>query len=713
MKAILLFISLHVLTTGFAQTELSGIITDESGQPIPFANVSLEGTYDGTTTDITGAFAFSTAYDGSAYLLVSFIGFKTFRKAIALTGTPQVFSITLKEDSHSLETVTISAGSFTAGDNSRRTVFRAVDIATTAGATADIAGALNTLPGTQKVGESGRLFVRGGEGNEAKTFIDGMLVLDAYSPSAPNAPSRGRFLPFMFKGISFSTGGYSAEYGQALSSALVLDSKDKAEVTRTDFGLLSVGADIGHTQSWERGSVGGKIQYTNIRPYFGLINQEIDWIIPPASIEGSAAFRQQSGKNGMVKVFGNFNQSSFSLYHHSIDNHSSKEPYELANQYGYLNGFYKNVLTENWIVRGGMSYTNIQNSIGSSSGKREVSEVGIHGKTVFEGSLSNHVEIKTGMEIFDRTYTQDNNTSQQSSFHEMITAGFAEADVFASKNFVSRGGLRVEYNQLNRSVGLDPRFSLAYKTGATGQVSLAYGKFRQSPKNEWLRIQSDLKSEKSDHYILNYQRVENNRTFRIETYYKRYSNLVKFLALDGARLDNSGYGFANGLELFWRDDQSIKNADYWISYSFLNTRRNYLNFPNEAIPAFASMHNFSAVYKHFIQDLKSQFGFTYAFASGRHYNNPNESSFNNSLTPDYHDVSFNWSYLPGPSVIIYFSCTNLLGRDNIFGYEFSPFLNEEGRFNARAIRQPAKNFVFMGIFITLSREKSVNQLPNL
>src|SRR6185436_1392463 len=119
-------------------------------------------------------------------------------------------------------------------------------------------GALNTLPGTQKVGESGRLFVRGGDGNETRTFIDGMLVLDAYGPSAPNTPSRGRFLPFMFKGTSFSTGGYSAEYGQALSSALVLDTKDITEATRTDLGFLSVGADVAHTQVWDRSSLSGK-----------------------------------------------------------------------------------------------------------------------------------------------------------------------------------------------------------------------------------------------------------------------------------------------------------------------------------------------------------------------------------------------------------------------------------------------------------------------
>ena len=85
---------------------------------------------------------------------------------------------TLQEEINELDAVTITAGSFTAGDASRRTVFRPLDIATTAGATADIAGALNTLPGTQKVGETGRLFVRGGDGSETRTFIDGLVVLD-------------------------------------------------------------------------------------------------------------------------------------------------------------------------------------------------------------------------------------------------------------------------------------------------------------------------------------------------------------------------------------------------------------------------------------------------------------------------------------------------------------------------------------------------------
>jgi outer membrane cobalamin receptor len=182
---------------------------------------------------------------------------------------------------------------------------------------------------------------------------------------------------------------------------------------------------------------------------------------------------------------------------------------------------------------------------------------------------------------------------------------------------------------------------------------------------------------------------------------------------DVATTNNAGSGYAEGIEVFWRDNHSIRNVDYWISYSYLDTKRDHLHFPGQAIPSFASRHNFSAVYKHFIQDIKSQLGFTYSFTSGRPYNNPNQNKFNAGRTPGYSDLSFNWSYLPEPYLIVYLSCTNLLGRDNIFGYEYSSTPNAEGVYNSRAIRQAAPRFLFIGIFITLSKDKSVNQLPSL
>ncbi|HRG79286.1 MAG TPA: TonB-dependent receptor, partial [Cyclobacteriaceae bacterium] len=132
-------------------------------------------------------------------------------------------------------------------------------------------------------------------------------------------------------------------------------------------------------------------------------------------------------------------------------------------------------------------------------------------------------------------------------------------------------------------------------------------------------------------------------------------------------------------------------------------------------PSFASAHNFSFVYKHFITNWKTQLGFTYSYSSPRTYYNPNKPSdeFNSDRTPSYQDLSANLAYLPKNNLIIYVSCTNLLGRDNIFGYEYSTLPDANGVYVSRAIRQAAARFLFIGVFITLSKNKSINQLPNL
>ncbi|MGB3466990.1 MAG: carboxypeptidase-like regulatory domain-containing protein, partial [Cyclobacteriaceae bacterium] len=222
MKTILILIALIFSQQAFSQIQISGQVTDLKKEGLVGSNVYIKDSYDGASTDVEGKFSFRTTESGAVTLVVSSMGYEETELAVNLDTLVAPVTVRLKEAFQQLQAVTITAGSFNGADESRQVVMKPLDIATTAGATADIAGALNTLPGTQKVGETGRLFVRGGEGRETLTFIDGMQVLNSYSPAAPNTPSRNRFSPFMFKGTTFSTGAYSAEYGQALSSALVL-----------------------------------------------------------------------------------------------------------------------------------------------------------------------------------------------------------------------------------------------------------------------------------------------------------------------------------------------------------------------------------------------------------------------------------------------------------------------------------------------------------
>lgn len=714
-----LLITIGSIHVNFAQTWIGGTITDGKGEAIIGANVYLVDTYDGTSSNLEGSFAFTTTETGTQTLKATYLGFADFTQSIEVKGDSLFFQIKMKVNALELQDVVITAGAFDAGGANKQEVMKPLDILTTAGATGDIAGALNTLPGTQAVGESGRLFVRGGEGYETKTFVDGMQVMNFYTVSAPNTPGRSRFMPYMFSGVSFSTGGYSAEYGQALSSALVMNSKFLATQNRMDVSLMSVGGDIGITRSWENSSLAAKAQYTNLDPYMGLISQEMDWIDAPTSGEASVSYRTKLNNSGVLKLFGNFNKSGLRLNRYELDQPNTPINTVLDNQYLYLNGVLQDEMGNGWNIKMGFSFTDAGDDIGLNAIRVHEREWGIHSKMVLSKSLTNNMSFKAGLDYFDRRFQQtfdqpDAGGIQQAGFHEQIGALFAESDIYLTTSLLARVGVRAEYTGLNEQFDVSPRLSLAWKTAANSQVSLAYGQFQQAPQRQWLSMASDLANEEADHYILNYQYSHSNQTFRAELFHKAYQELTKFIdPRSPMGFSNSGVGYARGLDLFWRDGKSFRNTDYWISYSYTDTERDYLDFPQAVSPGFASKHNFSVVVKHFVNAIKSQLGATYRMASGRPYHDPNQAGFMSERTPAYHDLSANISYLFKQNIIIHMSATNLLGLDQIFGYEFATEADANGQFRSRAIRPPAKRFLFIGVFVTLSKEKVLNQLPTL
>jgi hypothetical protein len=185
-----------------------------------------------------------------------------------------------------------------------------MDIATTPSAVGDIYGALTTLPGAQIVGNEGGLYVRGGEGYETKTFIDGMQVASPYMSRLPDLPTRSRFSPVLFTGTTFSTGGYSAEYGQALSSAVNLRTTGLAEKSQGAVSVMSVGVSGSYTHRMENASLAGTLQYINMKPYYSLVKQNIDYLTYPVQTQGTLLFRQKYRRNGLLKVFGSFDTGS-------------------------------------------------------------------------------------------------------------------------------------------------------------------------------------------------------------------------------------------------------------------------------------------------------------------------------------------------------------------------------------------------------------------
>ncbi|GAA3513948.1 TonB-dependent receptor [Aquimarina addita] len=708
-----------VFTTAFfyAQTKISGNIKDASGIPIAGANVYLDGTYDGSSSNDTGAFIFYTEETEQQTLIISFLSFENFTLT-ADVATMKALEIKLREDVNSLGSVMLNAGSFAAGDNSEASVLKPLDIVTTAGAAGDYIGAFQTLPGTSTVAEDGRLFVRGGDADEANVYIDGLRVFQPYNATANNIPTRGRFSPFLFKGTTFSTGGYSAEYGDALSSVLLLNTIDQPDQEKTEFQVINVGLGMGNTQKWKNNSLSINAFYSNLKPYQEIISQRVDWIKPFESLSGEAVYRHQF-KNGLLKVYGGLNYTNFQLIQEDINTPEGFN-FELTNRNLYMNASYKGDLGNDWSINTGASIANDDSDIIISETDVDDMDNSVHLKVKVRKRFSNRFKLSFGVEQFLGDFTEDVDSPDFETFHTSYqnnsTATFAESSIFFNKKLAMKIGVRGTHNQLLESTKIAPRVSLAYKTSETSQVSFAYGDFYQTPQQEILKYTTLLDPKKSSHYLFNYLFQHKGRTLRAEAYYKKYDQLVKYntsMPMFDSDYMSSGDGYATGLDLYWRDNTSIKNLEYWTSYSYLDTERDYQNFTESATPNFATAHNISFVSKYWIKDWKSMVGATYNFASGRPYDDPNTTTFMDKKTKAYQALNMNWAYLISPQKVLFFSVSNVLGTDNIFNYQYANTPNATGNFDRQTIRPAADRFFIVGFFWTISDDKTDNQLDNL
>ena len=699
-KAWVLILTTFILISNCqAQTIIYGSVKSEQSKALPFVNVFIKGSFEGSSTDNDGYYYFRTSCKVKTILTASFIGYETIEKEIIPGSDSLRVDFVLKLLSTNINEIIISAGSIEASDEKRNVVLRAADIGTIAGATGDIMAAMESLPGTQYNGDANGLFVRGGSGHESKVIFDEMAVQNPYYSPVPDIKQRGRFDPFMFSGTVFSTGGYSAAYGQALSSVLVLKSKGLADSTNTGGGVHFYGSRLFHTHRWKNTSIHADLNYNNMNPYHKLFNIN-RYIKSPENLCGKVIFRQRLSENSIFKLYTNLSITKMIVdlesYSDSI-NHSS---FDLKNNNKYLNTSYKQYFNnEEWSVFAGFSFSDDSDDVFLDSIRMSEDERVFQTKLILSNNSIPTLNIIGGFEFqhlkLNRSYEHSS-----TNIKDLLSAGFTEASWQPSERIAAKLGIRYEYSDILKESNLAPRFSIAYRLRKNSQLSFASGIFYQYPHNEYL-VESYylLEFESAVHYIFNYQWNKNDRLFRFELYSKDYDKLIK-IDQNNNLINNDGYGYARGIEVFWQDRKSIPNANYWISYSYLDTRRLYLDYPFEASPNFTSKHNINIVYKHWIPAINCMVGSTYNFSSGRPYYNPNTNidEFHSERTKDYRSLDFNLSWISNlfkRRTVAYLSINNILGRDNIFGYKYYEELN-----SAIPIKPISKRSVFFGFFIS-------------
>jgi len=214
-------------STDAALTKIFGTVKGDKDSLLRGANLVIEGTIDGTTTDDKGYYEFETEKTGPQNLLITMLEYKN--KTLPLdiiSGNNIEMNVKMSKEEIQTEEIIVTASSFTSGNNVAVTL-TPLEIVRIPGADADIYRAITTFPGSNQVNEGSRIAVRGGDPSEVLTILDQASLYNPFLfDETFNVSSYSTINPWGLNGINFTSGGFSAKYGNVLSALLDLKSYD-------------------------------------------------------------------------------------------------------------------------------------------------------------------------------------------------------------------------------------------------------------------------------------------------------------------------------------------------------------------------------------------------------------------------------------------------------------------------------------------------------
>ena len=95
------------LVSNFAHAQIVGTVTDDKGTPLPFVNIFIENTYNGTTSNDLGKYELNVQKTGNYTIIFQFLGYKPLRRSIVATEFPFQLDVAMTEESYTLNEVII------------------------------------------------------------------------------------------------------------------------------------------------------------------------------------------------------------------------------------------------------------------------------------------------------------------------------------------------------------------------------------------------------------------------------------------------------------------------------------------------------------------------------------------------------------------------------------------------------------------------------
>jgi len=645
IKYIILFVIL--ISLSFFSYSQSGVIkgrvfNEKNNEPLPFANVIIQGTNIGSTTDLDGRFVFSGLKPGYVKLVVSTMGYekKVTNEFMVNNAKSANIEIGMKENVINLKEVVIKSDIFEKKDESPVSVksLGISELERSPGGNRDVSRVIQSLPGVAS-GLSFRndVIVRGGGPNENRFYLDEIEIpnLNHFATQGGSGGPVGIINIDFIKDIEFYSGAFPAARGNALSSVMLLKQIDgnkerlqfKGAVGASDLSL-AIDGPLGKNTNYI-------LSYR--RSYLQFLFSAIGLPFLPTYNDYQFKISHKIGKKDQLNIIslGAFDQNRLNT---GIKNPTENQQYILGylpenDQWNYTfglvwkhftkNGFQNYILSRNYLNNTQLKYLN--NDENSGNKILDYNSHEIENKFRFEEIyFAKGYKITAGLggeyaKYYNSTFNKiaignrELTIDYSSSFEMFKWNLFAQVSKsFLKDRLTLSMGLRSDANNYSSSMmnlidQISPRLSASYALNQKWNLNFNMARYYQLPTYTTLGYRDSIGVLINKQNNLTYISVDNvvagvdfiptdKMKFSVEGFYKLYNN-YPFSVRDSIPLASKGAGFgvvgdeevlsistgrAYGLELFATQKMS-KTINFTVSYTFV--RSEFEKSKNDFIPS--------------------------------------------------------------------------------------------------------------------------------
>jgi len=592
---------------------LRGFVVDAaSGEPLPSASISIEGTQYGTATNSDGYFVLHHSKTGMLSVTVSYLGYVMRKLEIdATTDDSKPFRIELVRKGLLMKGATIKARK--TEDEEVRSSPRVSTVPVDAkiikmmpslGGEMDVLRALQSIPGVKASSDlSSALYVRGGSPDQTLILMDNTVV---YNPSH----LFGLFSTFntdAVKRIELIKGGFPAEYGGRSGSVLAVITNDGNR--KESQGLFSVGL-VSAKGAYEGPLPNGKGSYafsgrrTYFDPMLTAMRDALGEDLP------SYYFYDVNGKVN----FDISDRTTFTLAGYQGDDvmkfnlgpSDERLYFELGWGNKTLTSRLRHAINRDLYISGGVGVSEYNSnwmmedtSITLDEGVNKLQDISYKADLEYHG-LEDH-QIKTGVWVsrygFKFRESGEDLVYVDVAGHVNNYAAYVQDNWRINPIYEVQLGLRGYYHEAGSHRALDPRAALVYHYDDRRRVKLAVGRYTQwmnlmtfgegfTSFDTWFPIDGSMNPPHSDQVIIGYEwDREDGYEITTEAYYTEMLDVAQFdpMVDSGESLREAfavGRGFAYGGEIMLQ--KKVGRLTGWLGYSLSWTKR---RFPNSTINA--------------------------------------------------------------------------------------------------------------------------------